>query len=65
MFAGNAIARLRPDAHWAAYEGAPSTVGNRQRQFDVDRLLVAVRTADDTIRGFVSALLDSGPGGSG
>lgn len=59
VFAGNAIARLRPDAHWAAYEGAPSTVGNRQRQFDVDRLLVAVRSADEeSVRGFVSALLD-------
>lgn len=59
VFAGNAIARLRPDAHWTAYEGAPPTVGNRQRQFDVDRLLVALRSADEeSLGGFVSALLD-------
>jgi hypothetical protein len=59
VFAGNAIARLRPDAQWAAYEGAPPTVGNRHRQFEVDRLLVAVGSAnEDSLRGFVSALLD-------
>lgn len=59
VFAGNAIARLRPDAQWTAVEGASATVGNRQRQFDVDRLLVAVRSADEkSLRGFVSALLD-------
>ncbi|MGO4807835.1 DUF6226 family protein [Arthrobacter sp. 2MCAF15] len=59
VFAGNAIARLRPDAEWTAYEGASPMVGNRHRQFDVDRLLVALRSADEeSVRGFVSALLD-------
>ena len=59
VFAGNTIARLRPDAQWTAYEGAPPTVGNREKQFEVDRLLVALRSADDAaVRGLVSVLLD-------
>ena len=39
VFAGNTIARLRPDAQWTAYEGAPPTVGNREKGVEVDRLL--------------------------
>lgn len=59
VFAGNTIARLRPDARWTAYEGGSPLVGNRQRQFDVGRLLVALRSADvESIRGLLSALSD-------
>jgi hypothetical protein len=59
VFTGNTIARLRPDAEWTAYEGAPSTVGNREKRFEMDRLLEALRSADDAaIRGLVAALLD-------
>jgi hypothetical protein len=59
VFTGNTIARLRPDAHWTAYEGAAPLVGNRQQQFDVDRLLAALRSADDeTVRGLLTVLSD-------
>lgn len=47
VFAGNTIAALRPDVKWTAYEGAPPTVGNREKAFEVDRLLEALHTADD------------------
>ncbi|MGO4191148.1 DUF6226 family protein [Arthrobacter sp. YAF17] len=59
IFAGNTIAGLRPDARWTAYEGASPTVGNAVRQFEVDRLLDVLRSADDeSIRGLVSMLAD-------
>lgn len=59
VFAGNTIAGLRPDAEWTAYEGAPSTVGNRDKRFEVDRLLEALRSADDdAVRGLVAVLSD-------
>ena len=59
VFAGNTIARLRPDAQWNAYEGASTTVGNRERQFEIDRLLDGLRSADDnSVRGLVAAILD-------
>jgi len=59
VFTGNTIARLRPDAQWTAYEGAPPTVGNREAGFEVDRLLEGLRSADDeSVRGLVSMLLD-------
>ncbi|CAI3794137.1 DUF6226 family protein [Pseudarthrobacter sp. MM222] len=59
VFAGNTIAGLRPDAEWTAYEGAPSTVGNREKRFETDRLLEALRIADDAaVRGLVATLLD-------
>ncbi|WP_144672849.1 DUF6226 family protein [Arthrobacter sp. U41] len=59
VFAGNTIARLRPDAQWTAYEGAPPTVGNREKGIEVDRLLEGLRSADDAeVRGLVSMLLD-------
>jgi hypothetical protein len=59
IFAGNTIARLRPDAQWTAYEGGSPTVGNRHKQFEVDRLLVALRSADEeSVRGLVAVLSD-------
>ncbi|MCU1519979.1 MAG: hypothetical protein JWN19_364 [Arthrobacter sp.] len=59
VFAGNTIAGLRPDAEWTAYEGAPSTVGNREKRFEMDRLLEGLRSADDAaVRGLVATLLD-------
>ena len=59
IFAGNTIARLRPDAQWTAYEGASPTVGNREKQFEVDRLLEGLRSADDAaVRGLVAILSD-------
>lgn len=60
VFAGNTIVRLRPDAEWTAYEGAlSSTVGNREKRFEMDRLLEGLRSADDAaVRGLVAALLD-------
>ena len=59
VFAGNTIAGLRPDARWTAYEGASPTVGNGEKQFEVDRLLDALRSADDgSVRGFVAVLSD-------
>ena len=59
IFAGNTIARLRPDAQWTAYEGASPTVGNREKQFEVDRLLEGLRSADDAaVRGLVAVLSD-------
>jgi hypothetical protein len=58
-FTGNAIARLRPDAEWTAYEGGSRMVGNTHRQFETDRLLKGLRSADDeSVRGLVSALSD-------
>ena len=59
IFAGNTIARLRPDAQWTAYEGAPPTVGNREKQFEVDRLLEVLRSVDDAaVRRIVAVLSD-------
>ncbi|MDI3213262.1 DUF6226 family protein [Arthrobacter sp. AL12] len=59
VFVGNTIARLRPDAKWTAYEGAPSTVGNREKAFEVHRLLEALRSAnDDAERGLLAVLAD-------
>jgi hypothetical protein len=59
VFAGNTIAALRPDAEWTAYEAAPATVGNREKRFETDRLLEALRIADDAaVRGLVATLLD-------
>lgn len=59
VFAGNTIAGLRPDAQWTAYEGAPPTVGNREKAFEVNRLLEALRSADDdAVRGLVAVLSD-------
>ena len=57
VFVGNTIVGLRPDAKWTAYEGAPSSVGNREKAFEVDRLLEALRSADDdAVRGLISVL---------
>ena len=39
IIAGNAVAGLRPDSRWAIYEAGSPTVGNRRKQFDIDRLL--------------------------
>ncbi|MEC5180498.1 DUF6226 family protein [Arthrobacter sp. CG_A4] len=59
VFAGNTIAGLRPDAQWTVYEGAPPTVGNRGKAFEANRLLEALRSADDdAVRGLVAAILD-------
>ncbi|MET1088309.1 MAG: DUF6226 family protein [Arthrobacter sp.] len=59
IFAGNTITGLRPDARWTAYEGASPAVGNVARQFEVDRLLDALRSADDeSIHELVSMLAD-------
>ncbi|MCU1531908.1 MAG: hypothetical protein JWO49_1479 [Arthrobacter sp.] len=59
VFVGNTIAGLRPDAEWSAYEGAPSTVGNREKRFETDRLLEALHSADNAaVRGLVATLLD-------
>lgn len=59
VFAGNTIAGLRPDARWTASQGSSPLVGNRQRQFDVGRLLVALRSADvESVAGLVTALSD-------
>jgi hypothetical protein len=59
VFAGNTIARLRPDAQWTVYEGGSSTVGNREKQFEIDRLLDGLRSADEEeVHGLVSVLSD-------
>jgi hypothetical protein len=59
IFAGNTIARLRPDARWTAYEGGSPTVGNRTKQFEVDRLLDGLRSADEeAVQGLIAALAD-------
>jgi hypothetical protein len=59
VFVGNTLAGLRPDAKWTAYEGAPPTVGNREKAFEVNRLLEALRSADDeAVRGLIAVLLD-------
>ncbi|HSO91270.1 MAG TPA: hypothetical protein VLR70_09000, partial [Arthrobacter sp.] len=59
VFTGNTIAALRPDAKWTAYEEAPSTVGNRDKAFEPDRLLEALRTADDdAVDGLIAVLSD-------
>lgn len=55
IFAGNTIARQRPDSRWTAYEGGSPTVGNRKKQFEVDRLLDGLRSADEAA---VQALID-------
>ena len=59
VFVGNTIARQRPDAKWTAYQGAPPTVGNRNKAFEVHRLLEALRSADDdAVRGLLAVLSD-------
>jgi hypothetical protein len=59
VFAGNTIARLRPDARWTAYEGGPPTVGNRRKQFEVNRLLDGLRSADEkALQGLIAVLAD-------
>ena len=42
IIAGNTVAGLRPASRWSAYEGGSPTVGNRRKQFDIDRLLDAL-----------------------
>jgi len=57
IFVGNTIAGLRPDAHWRTYEGAAATVGNRETQFEVHRLVEALGLADDdAVGGLLSKL---------
>jgi hypothetical protein len=59
IFAGNTIAGLRPDSRWRAYEGSSLTVGNREKQFEVDRLLDGLRGADEAAaQGFIIVLAD-------
>ncbi|MBP1136320.1 hypothetical protein JOE31_002552 [Arthrobacter sp. PvP023] len=59
VFAGNTIARMRPDAEWTASEGGAPLVGNRRTKFEVGRLLEVLPTADDdSVRGLVDKLLD-------
>jgi Family of unknown function (DUF6226) len=59
VFAGNTIARLRPDAQWTAYEGGTPTVGNGEKQFEVDRLLDGLRSADEAaVQGLLAVLSD-------
>jgi hypothetical protein len=59
VFVGNAIARLRADAQWTAYEGDFPSVGNGEQQFQVHRLLDVLQGADDEmVRRLVSALAD-------
>lgn len=59
LFAGNTLARLRPDAGWTAYEGGAPTVGNREKQFEVDRLLDGLRIADDAaVQGLIAVVSD-------
>jgi hypothetical protein len=59
VFAGNTLARLRPDAGWTAYEDGAPTVGNREKQFEVDRLLDGLRSADETaVQGLVAVVSD-------
>ena len=59
VFVGNAIAGLRADAQWTAYEGDFPSVGNGEQQFQVHRLLDALQRADDEmVRRLVSALTD-------
>ena len=59
VFAGNTLARLRPDAEWTTYEGAAPTVGNAEMHFEVDRLLDALRSADVTaVQGLVAVVTD-------
>ncbi|SDT59046.1 hypothetical protein SAMN04489743_3786 [Pseudarthrobacter equi] len=55
VFAGNALARARPDAEWTAYEGAPAMVGTDELRFEVGRLLDALREVDEaTLQGFIA-----------
>ena len=55
VFAGNTLARARPDAEWTAYEGAPAMVGTDELRFEVGRLLDALREVDEaTLQGFIT-----------
>ncbi|BCW20562.1 hypothetical protein NtRootA9_32700 [Arthrobacter sp. NtRootA9] len=47
VFAGNALARMRPDAEWKAYEGGAPTVGTEELQFEVDHFMDGLNIADD------------------
>jgi hypothetical protein len=59
VFAGNAIAGLRADAGWMAYEGGFPCVGNGEQQFEVHRLLEVLPRADEEmVQRLVSALAD-------
>lgn len=59
VFAGNSLAMLRPDAGWSAYEGGSPTVGNREKQFEVDRLLQRLSGADGAaVQGLLAVLAD-------
>lgn len=59
VFAGNTLARARPDAEWTAYEGAPAMVGTDELRFEVGRLLDALREADEaTLEGFIAKVAE-------
>jgi hypothetical protein len=59
VFAGNTLARLRPDAVWTTYEGGAPTVGNWEKQFEVVRLLDGLRSGDYTaVQGLVAMVTD-------
>ncbi|MCU1566817.1 MAG: hypothetical protein JWQ56_1754 [Pseudarthrobacter sp.] len=59
IFAGNTIAGLRPDSRWTAYEGGSPTVGNRRKQFEVERLLDALRDAEEAaVQGLIGVLAE-------
>jgi hypothetical protein len=59
IFAGNSIAGLRPDSRWMAYESGSPIVGNRSKQFEVDRLLDGLRSADEAaVRGLITVVTD-------
>ncbi|MBT2250295.1 hypothetical protein JHV56_16470 [Arthrobacter sp. BHU FT2] len=47
VFAGNTLAKVRPDAEWKAYEGGAPTVGTEELHFEVERLLDGLNNADD------------------
>jgi hypothetical protein len=59
VFAGNAIALLRADAQWTAYEGGFPSVGNGEQQFEVHRLLEVLQRADEgMVRRLVAGLAE-------
>jgi len=56
MVAGNTVPGLRQASRWRVYEGGSPTVGNRRKQFDVDRLLDALRGGDEAVQGRTAVL---------
>jgi hypothetical protein len=57
IFAGNTIARLRADSQWTAYEGGSPMVGNRMKQFEINRLIDGLRRANDAaVEGLIATL---------